>query len=338
MAGTFKNLPYNRTGPVAELVPAEGAILEEILDATYEIWHQGLSRPAYGRLYAAQVATAWGRRHLRRLALVEGREVLASAKVLTFDATLDGALIRVVGLGAVFTQPAHRSHGAARFLIERLLDNAAAEGAGLALLFSEIGPEYYARLGFEPVATTVKHLRVFQSDRHGAPATMVRGGEERDLADIAAMDQTRAAGYRFHLNRDRDLVYFSIARKRLSAGLGAPGASEVHFFIAEEGASAAAYVVIAAHGGQWMVDSAGDRDPSGARVGAILQVLIARDPAEVRPTISGSLPAGFLPPQVTVVGDAPAAELMMVRPLSAAGEAARGLRQDDLLYWRGDLF
>jgi len=29
---------------------------------------------------------------------------------------------------------------------------------------------------------------------------------------------------------------------------------------------------------------------------------------------------------------------MMVRPLTAAGEAARGLQQDDLLYWRGDLF
>jgi predicted N-acetyltransferase YhbS len=323
---------------VAQLVPAEGAILDRILDATYEIWHQGLSRPAYGRLYAAQIATAWGRRHLRRLALVDGGEVLASAKVFTFDATLDGVPIRVVGLGAVFTQPAHRSRGAARDLIERLLENAVADGADLALLFSEIGPEYYARLGFEPIATTVKQLDVFQSEPHGAPATMVRGGEERDLADIAAMDAARAAGYRFHLNRDRDLVYFSIARKRLPAGLGPPGAGEVHFFIAEEGASAAAYVVIAAQGRQWTIDSAGDRDPSGARVGAILQVLIARDPAEARPTISGSLPAAFLPPQVTVVSEQPSEELMMVRPLSAAGEAARGLRQDDLLFWRGDLF
>jgi len=323
---------------MAQLVPAEGATLAPVLDATYEIWHQGLSRPAYGRLWVAQLATPWGRGHLRRLALVDRGEVLASAKVSTFDATLDGAPIRVAGLGAVFTQPAHRGRGAARDLIERLLERAAADGADLALLFSEIGPEYYARLGFEPISTTVKQLRVFQSDRYGAPATMVRGGEDRDLADLAAMEQTRAAGYRFHLNRDRDLVYFSIARKRLLAGLGPPGAREVHFFIAEEGASAAAYVVIAGHGREWMLDSAGDRDPTGARVGAILQVLIARDPAESRPAISGWLPEGFLPPQVTVIGEQPSAELMMVRPLTAAGEAARDLRQDDLLYWRGDLF
>jgi len=41
---------------------------------------------------------------------------------------------------------------------------------------------------------------------------------------------------------------------------------------------------------------------------------------------------------VTVIGEQPSTELMMVRPLTAAGEAARSLRQDELLYWRGDLF
>jgi len=45
----------------------------------------------------------------------------------------------------------------------------------------------------------------------------------------------------------------------------------------------------------------GDRDPSGARAGAILQGLIAREPAERRPTIRGWLASGFLPPQVTIV-------------------------------------
>lgn len=323
---------------MAQLVPVEGATLDAILDATYEIWSDGVTRPAYGRLYSAQIATAWGRRHLRRYALVDGGQVLASAKVYTFGATLDGAPIRVAGLGAIFTHLAHRGRGVARDLIERLLERAAADGADLALLFSEIGPEYYARLGFEPIATTVRQLRVFQSDRHGAPATMVRGGEDRDLADIAVMEQARAAGYRFHLNRDRDLVYFSIARKRLLAGLGPPGAREVHFFIAEEGASAVAYVVIAAHGREWMLDSAGDRDPSGARVGAILQVLVARDPAEARPAISGWLPAGFLPPQITVVGEEPSAEVMMLRPLSAAGETARGLSESEMLFWHADMF
>jgi GNAT superfamily N-acetyltransferase len=323
---------------MAQIVPAEGPILDQILGATYEIWHEGLTRAAYGRFYAAQIATAWGRGHIRRLALVEGAEVLASAKVYAFDATLDAKPISVLGIGAVFTQPAHRGRGAARDLMERLLESATADGADLALLFSEIGAGYYSRIGFQAIATTDRRLKIVESVRHGAPATMVRGGDDRDLADIAAMGRVRAGPFRFHLNRDRDLVSFAIAKKRLLAGLGPAGAREVNFFIAEEGANAAAYVVLSVRGKAWTLEEAGDRDPTGARAGAILQVLIARDPAETRPAIVAWLPAGFLPPQITVVGEQPSAEVMMVRPLTAAGASARTLREDEILYWRSDLF
>jgi predicted N-acetyltransferase YhbS len=324
---------------MAELVPADnGPILDRILDATYEIWHDELTRPAYGRFYAAQQKTPWGRDHLSRVALVEGGDVLASAKIYAFDAVLDGAPVRVAGLGAVFTQPASRRRGAARELVERVLEREAAHGADLALLFSEIGPDYYARLGFEAIATTDRDLRVAQSERYGAPMTMVRAGEERDLADIALMEHTRAESRRFHLTRDRDLIHFSIARKRLLAGLGPAGAREVQFFIAEEGASAVAYVVINVQGRAWTLEAAGDRDPTGARVGAILQVLLARDPAERRPTITGWLPDGFLPPQVTVIAERRSPEVMMIRPLSPRGTPSSPMTEADLLYWHGDLF
>jgi len=85
---------------MAQLVIAEGPILTQILGATYEIWHEGLSRAAYGRLFAAQTATAWGRGRLRLLALVDRDELLASAKLYSFEATLDARPIRVAGIGA----------------------------------------------------------------------------------------------------------------------------------------------------------------------------------------------------------------------------------------------
>jgi GNAT superfamily N-acetyltransferase len=323
---------------MAILVNAEGSILDRILDDTYGIWHDGLTRPAYGRFYAAQVGTPWGRAHLRRLALVDGDELLASAKWYAFDAVLDGAPIRVAGIGAIFTAPAHRGRGAATDLIKQLLERAAADGADLALLFSEIGPDYYARLGFDAISTLDRQLRVTESTRYGAPMTMVRGGDDRDLADIASMGRSRAESYRFHLNRDRDLVQFAIARKRLLAGLGPSGARALHFFIAEEGASAAAYVVISVHGNEWTLEEAGDRDPSGARVGAILQALIAREPAEKRPAIKAWLPDGFLPPQVSFIGQQPSSEVMMVRALTSAAKSVRTLRAEDVMYWKGDLF
>src|SRR5205823_1821574 len=105
----------------------QGATLSAILAETYHIWCEGLTPKAYERYYTAQLGTAWGRRHLRRLALVDGSEVLASAKEYRFDAVLDGEPARVVGLGAIFTQSAHRGRGHARRLIEQMLELAAAD-------------------------------------------------------------------------------------------------------------------------------------------------------------------------------------------------------------------
>src|SRR5882757_5111775 len=175
-------------GYMTNLVEADGRILDRILDDTYDLWNDGLSRRAYARFYTAQIATAWGRTHLRRFALVNGDDILASAKLYQLDAVLDGVRLTVAGIGAVFTTPAARGRGAARELIDRLLERAAAGGADLALLFSEIGPGYYARLGFEPIATLDRQLRVTESTRYGAPMTMVRGGDDRDLEDIVALD------------------------------------------------------------------------------------------------------------------------------------------------------
>jgi len=337
-----------------ELVPAKGAALAQILDATYDIWNEGLSRQAYARYDRAQLKTAWGIRNLTRLALVDGPAVLASAKLYAFSAVLDRRLVRVLGIGAVFTQPAHRGCGRARDLVERIVDRASRDGVDVALLFSEIGAEYYSRLGFEAVPTSDLVLRVKESERHGAPATLVRSGEPRDFPDIVSMGRVRSDKYRFHLDRDLELVQYAIAKKRLLAGLGPAGARELWCFIAEEGASAVAYVLVSVgrgareaactpeaertRGADWRIEECGDRDPSGARAGAILQGLIAREPAERRPAICGWLPSGFLPPQVTIVERRASRDVMMIRRLSPAARAAPPLGEDDVLYWRGDVF
>src|SRR5436190_21719130 len=96
------------------VISAEGTVLEQVLDATFTIWHEGLSRAAYGRWWAAQLRTAWGAANLKRLALVSGSEVLASAKEYHFSAVLDRRTVSVLGIGAVFTQPNHRGRGYAR--------------------------------------------------------------------------------------------------------------------------------------------------------------------------------------------------------------------------------
>src|SRR5438128_6060516 len=90
----------------------------------------------------------------------------------------------------------------------------------MALLFAQTGPsgeaaaadDDDARVGFEAIPLTEATLHVAESSRHGAPMTMVRGGEERDLAAIVAMGRVRADPFRFHLDRDIDLVQYAITR------------------------------------------------------------------------------------------------------------------------------
>jgi hypothetical protein len=166
--------------------------------------------------------------------------------------------------------------------------------------------------------------------------TLVRAGEERDLKDVVVLGRVRAEPYRLHLDRDRDFLHYAITKKRLLAGLGPAGGRELQFFIAEEGASAVAYVVINARGSTWVLEECGDRDPTGARVGAILQVLIARDPSALRPSIDAWLPAGFRPPQIEVVAEQSSPEIMMMRSL---GQPLPQLSTPgDLLYWHADMF
>jgi hypothetical protein len=321
---------------VAIVIPAEGAILDRVLQTAHSIAPEGLSRQAYAKFDAAQMKTAWGRRHQRRFALVDGGDVLASATQYDLMAVLDQRPVRVCGIGSIFSEPAHRDGGHARELVDRLLGGAARDGAAMALFFSDMSHEHQPA-GFEVVSTTEAELRVTESPRRGAPMTLIRGGEERDLAAIVAMGQVRATPFRFHLDRDVDFVQYSVTKKRLLAGLGPARTRQLHFFIAEEGITAAAYVVVSIVESTWTIEECGDRDPCGARVGAILQALIAREPLERRPTIRAWLPRGFVPPQVTIVSARPSTEVLLVRRLGSMVAQPR-LSGDDVLYWRSDIF
>lgn len=319
-----------------ELVSAEGRVLDSILAESHAIWSDGLSRPAYAKYNAAQMRTPWGSRHLRRVALVHGEEVLASAKRYDLTVRVDGEFLRTVGIGAVFTPERQRRRGYARELIDRLMVDAAADGAALAVLFSEIDPDYYARMGF--VAVPRRELLIHaRAGTRGAPAVLVRAGEERDVPSVTALARAMTATYRFVIEPSEDFVRFSLSKKRLLAGLLDPHLLNVEFFIVEEGAAAVAFAILTVTSEDIVLEMCGDRDPSGARVGALLQVLAARDPVNPPSAISCFLPPGWLPPQLEIEGGAPVKEVMMVKPLRE-GVLTRPLASDDVLYWHGDLF
>ena len=317
------------------LVTADGALLADILDHTFTIWNEGLTRAAYSSWNAAQQGTRWGQAHLQRLALVdEHGRLLSTAKRYRFDASLDGRAIRMCGVGAVFTPAALRGRGHATVLLEQLLDRERRDGVELAALFSEIGPTFYQRLGFTPVPLDEMTVGVVR--KGGAPATLVRAGEERDLPAIAAMHDTRSTGVRFSLRRDPSQIQFALARKRLLAGLGPSGLRQVEFFVVEEGASAVAYAVLSTNANGWTLEEAGDRDPAGARLGALLQVLVAREPSHRTPLIRTWWPRMFaIPPQLQLSDRSDPKDLLMFRSLSDVNVPTRA---DEIFYWRSDQF
>ena len=135
--------------------------------------------------------TAWGRRCQRRLALVEGADVIASAEQYDAGGGIRGpggpCLRHWFGFHRnVPSRPASRAD-----LLEALLDRAAQAGAEMALLFlSPARRRRAGRLPGDPIDRPTLH--VAESPRYGAPMTMVAGGEERDLAAITAMGRVRA--------------------------------------------------------------------------------------------------------------------------------------------------
>lgn len=319
-----------------KLVPADGAILGQILHESHPIWCDGLTPQAYAQFNAAQLRTPWGARHLSRCALVDGGgRLLTSAKRYQLRLKIDDRAVNAVGIGAVFTPTSQRGKGYAPAIIARILEAAQRDGAELALLFTEIGTQYYERLGFTPVALHQVLLSVVE--KPGAPMLLVRSGEERDIPAVTALATSMSNGYRFALVPEPDAIRFSLSKKRLLAGLSAPGALTVEFFVVEEGASAVAFLILTTAGDDVVLEMCGDRDPSGARVGAIIQVLRARTPSEKALRLRGVLPPGWQPPQVDIVAVAKSPDVMMVKPLKA-GVLSRPLREEDVLFWHGDLF
>jgi GNAT superfamily N-acetyltransferase len=319
------------------IVPATGPVLEHVLNDTFPLWNDGLSRENYAKQWAAQLKTPWGQAHLDRVALVDGPHVLASAKRYDLSLRIDGRIRRVLGIGAVFTTPAHRGRGFARELLTRLLDTAVTDGQEFALLFSEIAPAYYERLDFVPVPLLESTFGVDRK-RGGAPAMLVRSGDDTDLPAIVEMSAARSAHARLTVARSEDFIRYGITKKRLAAGLAPIGCRATEFLVVEEGHQAAAYLVCTNENGRWMIEEAGDRDPSGARVGAMLQVMLARHPGERVPEIKGWWPQGFMPPQLQVVASVPAQDVLMIRPLRDRILPLPPLAAAEVVYWHADYF
>jgi hypothetical protein len=177
---------------VGSVVELEDVTLDLAREAVHAIVPEDSVTTRTRDVDAAQRKTAWGRRHQRRFALVDGADVLASATQYDLAAIVDQRPVRACGLGAILTLPGQGGNPSALELIDRLSSQAARAGAAVTLLFSDLSRDYHSA-GFDVIPTADVELNVAQPSRRGAPMTLIRGGEERDLAAIVAMGKARAS-------------------------------------------------------------------------------------------------------------------------------------------------
>ena len=119
---------------MATVVPAEGVILERVLEAAHSISLEGLSREAHTKFDAAQMKTAWGRHHQTTLCAGGWRRRACERHATTLRrSSMNG---RCACAESARCSPSPRiALAAMRELVERLLDEAARDGAAMALSF-----------------------------------------------------------------------------------------------------------------------------------------------------------------------------------------------------------
>jgi predicted N-acetyltransferase YhbS len=116
---------------------------------SHALWGSGLSLADYVGLWQELSDTDWGRRHSGMYVWVDDRgSLLSSVKLYQPRLRVDGRMLGVTVVGALFTPTAERGRGYASELLEAVFSKARERGDRLVLLFSDIGTDYYASRGF----------------------------------------------------------------------------------------------------------------------------------------------------------------------------------------------
>lgn len=193
------------------LRPGTEAELFKVLSGSRQVWGAGISLEDYVEYHRLIREHPWSRNHFQHLLLSdEAGEIFSSCKLYRHEARLEGELCRLAGIGAVFTPAAFRSKGYAQQMLEHLLDELGKAGYDLVMLFSDIGPEYYARLDFRLVRK-YDPVYAFSNLPPKPPPVEVYEYLPEKLLDWHLVFAQKA---RFSLIRTRD--YFQLLSERIN--------------------------------------------------------------------------------------------------------------------------
>lgn len=189
----------------------------------HPIWGGGLDAEGFQTFQRRLADAPEVRGRYRVLGWFEEGLLLAAMKAYALQAVCAGQRLEVLGVGAVFTEPALRRHGYAAAMLRAALRDAAGRGARAAVLFSDIPAHYYEQLGFRRLQSLECRVDVKALPRLSGGVRPATAGDEDAMTALFA--SARPAGSRFSFVRDGWTLRFQLRRLRELArarGVGEP--------------------------------------------------------------------------------------------------------------------
>ena len=173
----------------ARYVPSlSGPEIEQATRHTYTLWGTGRSQEAHTAHNLEQLRRA-GPELLRYAGLADDSGLVASMKRYGLLLRRGDATVPALGVGAVFTRPDARKRGLAAEMIRIVLAEGRDLGCEAAILFSEIEPTYYARLGFVALPAIDHFARVDALPNAGV--LRLRPAGQHDVDQLVAWHEER---------------------------------------------------------------------------------------------------------------------------------------------------
>ncbi len=201
--------------------------IRAILSETHALWGEGMTLDDYIAFVWVQMESPWGRENFRYLVWKEGTLVLSSLKLYRLHARCGSRHVTLGGIGAVYTPMAQRGRGHARAMLAAVLERLPSEGAHGALLFSDIGAEYYRQLGFRPMPSQEFSAPLALIPMNEPSPFVVKRIRDVDWPDVERLYEWTTASDSFALRRSS--AYWDHWRrkeherlKRLPAGAMSP--------------------------------------------------------------------------------------------------------------------
>ena len=184
---------------------------DEYFRGVQPIWGGGLSPDKFVAFQRRLADSREAGQRYQLFGLFEDDRLLSAMKAYDLRGSYAGAPLRLLGIGAVYTPPALRRRGHARRMLELVIAEHRSRGYDAAVLFSDIGGEYYERLGFRALDSEECLAEVDELPRGGA-AHAAAPGDEASLMRV--FTQARTGGGELALARDGWVLSFQLRRLR----------------------------------------------------------------------------------------------------------------------------